>query len=196
MMLWMILIWVIVLTCGALFALSWRRRPAGRDNTETLRAQLGEAGVDGFNERAMPARARDDLSVRAWLIFIVAGALAALIVIPVIVMAAGDWDMGMRDMHGRGRDSAGDAVVTEGRTADVRIDDFAFVPGNLEVPVGATVTWTNEDSAPHDATARGGEWETDRLSEDESDTFTFPRAATYDYYCSIHPNMRARLTVR
>jgi plastocyanin len=117
-------------------------------------------------------------------------------VIPTVIVAANGWDMDMWSMHGRGQDTAGDPVVRGGSAANVRIEDFAFTPGNLEVPVGATVTWTNQDSAPHDATARDADWKTARLSNDESDTLTFTSRGTFDYYCSIHPSMKARLEVR
>jgi plastocyanin len=58
------------------------------------------------------------------------------------------------------------------------------------------VTWTNQDSAQHDATARNGDWQTERVSKGEADPITFDRAGDYDYYCSIHPSMKARLVVR
>jgi plastocyanin len=143
-------------------------------------------------------RARDGggVPVRA-LVAAGVAAVAMFVVVPVIVMAARGWEMGdMRGMHGGGRDTSGAAVVRGGTAADVRIEDYAFVPGNLEVAVGATVTWTNEDAAAHDATARGGGWETERLSRGESDTLTFSAAGEYDYYCTIHPGMKARLVVR
>jgi plastocyanin len=101
----------------------------------------------------------------------------------------------MSGMHG-GRDTSRGSQVQGGMAAAVTISDFSFEPGNLRVPVGATVTWTNEDSAPHDATARGADWKTDRLSDADSDTLTFDEPGDYDYYCSIHPNMKARLVVR
>jgi plastocyanin len=126
----------------------------------------------------------------------VAAVAGLAVLIPVVAMAAGGWDMDMWDMHGRGRNTSGEPLVRGGPQADVHIEDFTFAPGNLEVPVGATVTWTNEDSAPHDARARTGGWRTERLSEYESDSVTFDAPGDYDYYCSIHPSMRARLVVR
>jgi plastocyanin len=120
--------------------------------------------------------------------------IALLVAIPVVIMAANDWDMW--DMHGRGSDSSSDPVVQGGSAENVLIEDFEFRPGNLDVPVGASITWTNADSAPHDATARDGSWRTERLSDDESDTLTFDAPGAYDYYCSIHPSMKAKLTVR
>jgi len=119
-----------------------------------------------------------------------------LIAIPAAIMAASGWNMDMWNMHGRGRNTADDPPVRGGLESAVRIEDFAFVPGNLEVPVGAAITWTNGDSAAHDATARDGSWATERLTKGETDTLTFDSPATYDYYCTIHPSMKAKLIVR
>jgi plastocyanin len=130
---------------------------------------------------------------------LVIGAVAAgmiiLFVVPVVIMAAG-WDMDMRGMHGGGRDTSTSPLVHAGSTAEVAIEDFAFAPGNLAVERGATVTWTNRDAAAHDATARGGAWETATLSRDESGAVTFDASGEYEYYCSIHPSMKARIVVR
>lgn len=131
----------------------------------------------------------------SWLPWVISGgvvALLAFVVIPVVVMAAGGWDMGM---HRGGDDARGDAPVRGGMQVEVRIEDFRFKPGNLIVPVGASVTWTNEDSAPHDARDNGDAWETETLSRGDSETLTFDTPGEYDYYCTIHPGMKARLVV-
>ena len=78
----------------------------------------------------------------------------------------------------------------------VAIRDFVFAPGNLQVPVGAKVTWTNYDDAPHSATAKDGSWDTRILNKGDSKTFTFDKAGDYTYYCTVHPSMVARLQVR
>ena len=72
---------------------------------------------------------------------------------------------------------------------------MAFVPAELHARAGDTVVWTNRDVVPHTATAAGrfdsgviaggGEW---RLVVKESGTFA--------YVCSLHPPMKATLTVR
>ena len=51
------------------------------------------------------------------------------------------------------------------------------------------------DSATHDATARDGDWRTERLSEGETASITFSDPGDYDCYCSIHSDMQARLRV-
>jgi plastocyanin len=110
----------------------------------------------------------------------------------------GMWNM--QDMHqnmmGGGADTSG-AQVTQGAAQQpVQIRDFAFTPGNLRVPVGATITWTNYDGAPHSATADDGTWDTGILNKDQNASVTFNTPADYSYYCTLHPDMKARLQVR
>jgi plastocyanin len=102
----------------------------------------------------------------------------------------------MQRMMGTGTNSS-NATPSVGSTAEtVRISNFTFTPGNLQVPVGAKVTWTNEDSAPHTATAKDGSWDTGILNQGESKTLTFAKAGDYEYYCKVHPSMIARVTVK
>jgi plastocyanin len=119
-------------------------------------------------------------------------------------MARGHWDVGgwgmgsghMGRMMGGGANSS-NAPLTAGSAAEsVPIRDFAFAPGNLQVPVGATVTWTNYDDAPHTATAKDGSWDTGILNRNEKKAITFDQPGEYQYYCKVHPDMIARLTVR
>ena len=117
-------------------------------------------------------------------------------------MAHGGWDMGwgmgdhMGRMMGGGTNTSNSAVSVGSTSESVAIRDFAFTPGNLQVPVGAKVTWTNYDDAPHSATAKDGTWDTGILSKGESKTLTFDKAGDYTYYCTVHPSMVARLQVR
>ncbi|GAB2975597.1 cupredoxin domain-containing protein [Nocardioides montaniterrae] len=74
---------------------------------------------------------------------------------------------------------------------------YAFSPSALTVDVGDTVTWTNHDPAPHDVTVTSGPQtvHSPMLSRGQSWTFTFQRPGTYSYICSVHPDMRASVTV-
>jgi plastocyanin len=136
-----------------------------------------------------------------WLIAGIAIAAMAgwFITMTVVMFSWGGWDWGwgspMGRMHG-GSDTSNSAVVTGGMSETVDIRNYAFAPGNLQIPAGATVTWTNFDSAPHNATDRGGAWKTQNLDDGESASLTFDQPGTYDYYCTVHPSMKARLTVR
>lgn len=197
MMLWMIAFWALAIGGAVWLALSWRRRPHTGDPPEVLRQRLarGEIDVEEFARLEAALRRTERRPSRGRLLAVVV-AVAMLVAVPTIIMAANGWDMDMSGMHGSGKDTTGDPAVRGGDAADVRIVDFAFKPGNLEVPAGAVVTWTNEDSAPHDATARSGDWKTGRLSKGERATVTFESAGSYAYYCSIHPSMKAQIIVR
>lgn len=81
-----------------------------------------------------------------------------------------------------------------GETA-VEIKDFAFSPATLNVKVGDTVTWTNQDSVGHSATADDGSFDTGILAQGESNTVTFTEAGTFSYHCTPHPNMTATVVV-
>lgn len=195
MMLWMLCFWVAV--AGAIWLFANRRRDAGGDAIELLRQRLarGEIDVEEFERREKILNQTDRGGRRGGLLALgFAIAIALFVIVPVIALASNGWDMW--DMHGRGRNTSNSPVTQGGSHANVRIAGFAFEPGNLEVSVGATVTWTNQDSAPHDATARDADWQTEQLSEGESNTLTFDSRGEYDYYCSIHPSMKAKLRVR
>jgi plastocyanin len=113
-------------------------------------------------------------------------------------MAHGGWNMHgqMGGMMGAGRNTSADAPVVGDARNTIDIREYSFLPGNLTIRVGASVTWTNRDSVPHNATAGGNAWSTRTLSGGESDSLTFATAGDYTYYCTIHPQMTARLSVR
>ena len=81
-------------------------------------------------------------------------------------------------------------------TAEVKIDNFSFGPGTLTVPVGSTVTWTNGDDIPHTVVSTEGVFKSKVLDTDEKFSFTFSKAGSYPYFCSIHPKMTGRVVVQ
>lgn len=84
----------------------------------------------------------------------------------------------------------------EGQTASVTIKNFAFAPASITVKKGTTVTWTNEDSAEHNAfSAQDGGPKGRLLSKGESYSFTFDKVGTYSYICEPHPHMKGTVTV-
>ncbi|MDP9356809.1 MAG: cupredoxin domain-containing protein [Chloroflexota bacterium] len=92
-----------------------------------------------------------------------------------------------------GTPAAGDA---NSETVAVNIKDFLYNPDPVEIPVGGTVIWTNQDPVPHTATARDREiLQSGTLKPGESFTETFEAAGTYDYFCEFHPNMKGTLVV-
>ena len=77
----------------------------------------------------------------------------------------------------------------------VTIRGFAFAPAELSVPVGQTVTWTNEDDASHTVTLDTGGAASDTLGKGATYSQTFTTAGTFAYHCAIHPRMTATITV-
>jgi plastocyanin len=96
---------------------------------------------------------------------------------------------------------AGSARVTandqpSGANAEVKIDNFVFGPDTLTVPVGATVTWTNKDDIPHTVVSTDGVFKSKVRDTDETFSYTFTKAGTYPYYCSVHPKMTGKILVQ
>jgi len=83
-------------------------------------------------------------------------------------------------------------------TTEVKIDNFGFGPVTLTVPVGTTVTWTNRDDIPHTivSTDDPKAFKSKVLDTDEKFSFTFSKAGTYPYFCSIHPKMTGKVIVQ
>jgi plastocyanin len=81
-------------------------------------------------------------------------------------------------------------------TVEVKIDNFSFGPGTLTVPVGTTVTWTNRDDIPHTVVSTEGVFKSKVLDTDEKYSFTFSKAGTFPYFCSIHPKMTGNVVVQ
>jgi plastocyanin len=77
----------------------------------------------------------------------------------------------------------------------VQVVDFAFEPGTLTVPAGATVTWTNAGSRPHTVTADDGSFDSGRLDPGEQFSQTFDQPGTFAYHCGFHPEMQGSIVV-
>ena len=80
--------------------------------------------------------------------------------------------------------------------AAVKIDNFVFGPQTVTVPVGTTVTWTNVDDIPHTAVSTDGVFKSKVMDTDEKFSYTFTKAGTYSYFCSIHPKMTGQVVVK
>ena len=80
----------------------------------------------------------------------------------------------------------------------VTIANFAFSPTPLTVASGTKVTWTNTDDEPHTVvSADGGKtFKSAALDTDDKFSFTFSKAGTYKYFCSIHSYMSGTIIVK
>lgn len=133
------------------------------------------------------------------------GALAcAIAALALVAVGCGDDD-------DEASDGGGGATVTETETTDqadsggggttapraekVEIVDFAYDPDPVTIAVGGKVTWLNQDSAPHTATADDESFDTGSLDQGKLKAETFKEAGTFSYICTIHPTMKGTVEV-
>jgi plastocyanin len=78
----------------------------------------------------------------------------------------------------------------------IEIDNFNFGVASIEVAVGTTVTWTNRDDVPHTVVSSKRVFKSPALDTDETFSYTFKEAGTFEYYCSMHPRMTGTIVVK
>lgn len=81
------------------------------------------------------------------------------------------------------------------KTHTITIHGMQFIPASLEVDVGDSVTWKNEDIVPHTATADTKRFDSGAINEGMSWRYVANKKGSYPYACLYHPTMRARLIV-
>jgi hypothetical protein len=75
--------------------------------------------------------------------------------------------------------------------------EYNFTPQVVQVPVGTTLTWRNDGSVIHTATAADGSWDTGDISGGGATaSVTFDTAGTWTYNCTPHPWMIGRVIVQ
>jgi plastocyanin len=78
----------------------------------------------------------------------------------------------------------------------IGIKEFKYAPSRLTVPVGTTVTWVNQDEEPHTVMSTTGAFSSPGLVNDDTFAQTFTKPGTYEYFCAIHPYMKATVVVK
>ena len=78
----------------------------------------------------------------------------------------------------------------------IAIDNFTFGPNVLTVKAGTTVTWVNRDDIPHTILDKNRKvFRSKVLDTEDTFSFTFAQAGTYDYFCGLHPHMTGQVVV-
>jgi plastocyanin len=133
--------------------------------------------------------------------------VAVVAVVAVLVLAACGGSSGA-STSGSGGSTATTPAATSGTGSQVTIQNFAFTPQTLTVKPGTTVTWTNKDSVPHNlvsavslstTAATTGLFTSGNLGQGQTFSYTFTKAGTYYYLCSLHisqPSMHAKIVVK
>lgn len=88
------------------------------------------------------------------------------------------------------------AATAANEGVKVSIANFAFEPAEITIAPGESVTWTNDDGAPHGLEYNDGAPGTDLLLPGASFSRRFDQPGTYDYNCSVHPYMTGHVVVR
>ena len=89
-------------------------------------------------------------------------------------------------------------VKTGQNQSAILISNFLFDPASVTVKVGDTVTWTNDDSAPHKIVSDDSTpvFSSGDLARGDSYSFTFTAVGTFNYHCQIHPMMKGTIIVK
>ena len=78
----------------------------------------------------------------------------------------------------------------------VEITGFAFSPQELTIKTGETVTWINKDSVKHTITSdSGSELSSEMLSNSQTYSHIFNTKGAFNYHCSLHSSMTAKIIV-
>ncbi len=78
----------------------------------------------------------------------------------------------------------------------VKIENFTFAPADLTITPGTTVTWVNDDDIPHAVVETEKTFRSKALDTDDRFSFTFTTPGEFSYFCSLHPHMTGKITVK
>ena len=88
------------------------------------------------------------------------------------------------------------SMAAQDATNVITIDNFTFTPPELTVAVGTTVKWVNHDDIPHTVANKDKAFRSQALDTDDSFSYTFASAGTFDYFCGLHPHMVGKVIVK
>jgi len=91
------------------------------------------------------------------------------------------------------------AKYAQAASVNVNIVDFKFDPAVITITAGTTVTWTEVGPTEHNTVYKGTRpllWESDIMHPGDKFSYTFTKPGTYDYWCTIHPEMLGKVIVK
>jgi len=71
-----------------------------------------------------------------------------------------------------------------------------FTAATLEIAVGTTIEWRNEDPVAHTVTADDDSFDSGMIEGGQVWRYTFTRAGTYPFHCTPHPFMKGTIVVK
>ncbi len=81
-------------------------------------------------------------------------------------------------------------------TNEVFIQNTAFTPASITVPVNTIVKWTNKDAVTHTVTSNATLFDSGNLSSGAAFSYQFLTGGTVHYHCNIHPGMTGTIIVQ
>jgi plastocyanin len=88
------------------------------------------------------------------------------------------------------------AAARSDNAVQVKIDNFTFSPGKLNIAKGTEVTWENGDDIPHTIVLGAINVRSKTIDTDKTFTYRFDKAGTFSYICGLHPQMHGQVVVR
>jgi plastocyanin len=120
--------------------------------------------------------------------------ISGTFILLVVLAVSGSCKKSTYDMTGTGPGTGGSGGPG---LNEVFIQGMAFNPATITVSVGTTITWTNKDPNTHTVTSTiaPSAFDSGAISSNGIWTKTFTAPGTYNYACTIHPTMTARVIV-
>jgi plastocyanin len=113
--------------------------------------------------------------------------------VAVLFLASGPWPDGQK-AAAQSRKAA--TKRADQKRPTVMIKDMKYQPPILTVKVGSTVEWKNADIVAHSVTAVDNSFDSRIIAPGGSWKFVAKKVGSFDYICTLHPNMRAKLIVQ
>jgi plastocyanin len=110
-------------------------------------------------------------------------------------MAETDIDLSPTAISEETVDGPENTPIPESTSIDVSIQDFTFIPSEIRISVGDTITWTNNDNTDHTVLANDGSFSSEVLQTGHQFSFKFEESGTFEYICGIHPTMQGTIIV-
>ena len=122
---------------------------------------------------------------------VIAGAIVATYVL------SGNMNMGIEGSGNSVQQTTATSIADNSTVVKIVANSGSnsFSPNPVEVKVGETVTWINDDSGRHTVTSKDGVFNSELMGREQSFSYTFDKAGEYPYSCSPHPNMVGTVVV-
>jgi Icc protein len=89
------------------------------------------------------------------------------------------------------------SAATSGTPGQIGIDNFSFTPKEANVARGSVVTWVNHDDVPHRIQSANDRFAPSTVLDTKGTySVTLATPGEYPYFCTLHPTMTGKITVR